>query len=523
MTTKQLLKPLPIGIATFRDIIEGGYLYVDKTRYIHELVGHYKGVYFMSRPRRFGKSLMVSTLEEIFRGSRDLFQGLWIHEETDYNWAVHPVIRLDLNKEQIRNAADLRDALSAYLVEAAQRYDIALESGPPDRQFRWLIQELAKQNRVAILIDEYDKPILDNMHDLEEANHIRQVLKGFYGVIKAMDAYVRFVFVTGISKFSKVSVFSDLNNLDDLTLQTSMAASLGLTEEEVRDNFQAHIADFAQATGEAEEALLERLRQWYDGFRFAPHAPNVYNPFSTLLLFKTRRFSNYWFETGTPSFLVNMIHKGNYDVANFADLHVSELAFATYDINRLAIIPLLFQTGYLTIKAYDDATRFYTLSYPNYEVENAFLVYLLDAFSYTEQGLSESYLRNLVDALRQNDLDLFFEGLKVLYANIDYDLHVKHEKYYQTIFYLVFKLMGLQIEAEVKTSSGRIDAVVEVADHIYLFEFKLDQDATVALEQIEQKAYYQKYKLRNKPITQVGANFSSDQRTITDWTSKEVA
>ncbi|MEM7132192.1 MAG: AAA family ATPase [Chloroflexota bacterium] len=517
-----MLKPLPIGNATFRDIIHGGYLYVDKTRYIHELVGHYKGVYFLSRPRRFGKSLMVSTLEEIFQGNRELFEGLWIYGETDYDWATHPVIRLDLGNNQVASAEELKRALDFGLQKIARIYELELLGFDYQSRFQDLIHQLSAKGRVVILIDEYDKPILDNIANWEEAEQIRKVLKGFYGVIKGMDAQVRFVFITGVSKFSKVSVFSDLNNLLDLTMQTATGAALGLTEGEIREYFGPYIQQFAQKEELIGDALLDKIRHWYDGFCFAPDAENVYNPFSTLLLFENQRFSNYWFETGTPTFLIDLIHQGDYDVVDFDDLYVSEMAFSTYEIKRLAIIPLMFQTGYLTIKDYDSESLFYTLSYPNYEVENAFLVYLLDAFSNVEQGLSATYLQRLIDALRQHDLDLFFERLQILYANIDYDLHIGKEKYYQTIFYVIFKLMGLRIHAEVKTNKGCVDAVVELTDQIYIFEFKIDQDATVALEQIDQNSYYQKYLDRNKAITQVGANFDRNERNVTDWKSAEV-
>lgn len=517
-----MLKPLPIGNATFRHIIEGGFLYIDKTRYIYELIRPYKGVYFLARPRRFGKSLMVSTLEEVFRGNKHLFKGLWIDENGDYDWPIHPVIRLDLGRKQITSAAELEKYLDFQIQLIAKDNNVDLLGYDAETHLQDLIRHLAKENRVVILIDEYDKPILDNITELDDAEEIRKVLKGFYGVIKAMDAYIRFVFITGVSKFSKVSVFSDLNNLFDLTMQTAMGTSLGLTEAEIRENLQSHIQQFAEEESVASEAFIDKIRFWYNGFCFAPNAVNVYNPFSTLLLFQNQRFSNYWFETGTPTFLINLIHKGDYDIADFEDLYVNEMAFSTYELKRLAIIPLMFQTGYLTIKDYDSETLFYTLSYPNYEVENAFLVYLLDAFSNVEQGLSASYLQRLIDALQKHDLSLFFERLRALYANIDYDLHINKEKYYQTIFYLVFKLIGLQIDAEVKTNKGRIDAVIELADSIYIFEFKIDQNATVALEQIETNAYYQKYQERNKTITQVGANFDRNERNITDWKSAEV-
>ncbi|MCB0187885.1 MAG: ATP-binding protein [Caldilineaceae bacterium] len=521
-----MLKPLPIGTAVFRDMIQGGYLYIDKTRYIYELVRPYKGVYFLSRPRRFGKSLMISTLSELFQGNRELFKGLWIEQQTDYDWPQYPVIRLDLGATQVGSADELQKFLDFEIERIAQTNSVALRGFNPSTKLSDLIRQLAAGNqdqRVVILIDEYDKPILDNLDDLDEAEEIRKVLKGFYGVIKAMDQYIRFVFITGISKFTKVSIFSDLNNLDDLTLQTSMAAALGLTEAEISEHFRDYIDVFAGKEGMTNEAFMDKMRTWYNGFCFAPDGENVYNPFSTLLLFKTERFANHWFETGTPNFLVRLIRNGNPDVERYEALQVVETAFSIYDIRRLSIVPLLFQTGYLTIKNYDKERQLFTLSYPNYEVRNAFLSNVLDVFSNLEQGFSASYLWQLIDALQRADLEQFFTILRTLYANIDYDLQLNHEKYYQTIFYLIFKLIGLRIAAEVKTGSGRIDAVIELTDHIYLFEFKLNQDTTVALDQVKEKAYYQKYHLHGKPITQVGANFDMSTRTVTDWQAAAVA
>lgn len=517
-----MLKPLPIGTAVFRDIIKGGYLYVDKTRYIYELVRMYKGVYFLSRPRRFGKSLMISTLSELFQGNSELFKGLWIDTQTNYSWDIYPVIRFNFAEEPVQSASHLVDVLTAYLSDSAEQHQVELDEGPPARQFRELIRQLAERSqeqRVVILIDEYDKPILDNLNELNDAEEIRKILKGFYGVIKAMDPYIRFVFITGISKFTKVSIFSDLNNLDDLTLQTPMAAALGLTEAEINEHFREYIDVFAGKEGMTNEAFMDKMRTWYNGFCFAPGGENVYNPFSTLLLFKTQRFANHWFETGTPNFLVRLLRNSNPDVERYEELQVVESAFSIYDLQRLAIVPLLFQTGYLTIKGYDKERQLFTLSYPNYEVRNAFLSNVLDSFSNLEQGFSVSYLWQLIDALQRADLEQFFTILRTLYANIDYDLQLNHEKYYQTIFYLIFKLIGLRIAAEVKTGNGRIDAVVEVADYIYLFEFKLNQDASVALDQVKHKAYYQKYQLHGKPITQVGVNFDTNIRSVTDWQS----
>ncbi len=363
-----MVKPLPTSIQTFKDLINGGYLYVDKTHYLYELIQHPKGVYFLARPRRFGKSLLISTLAEIFKGNKALFRGLWLYD-SPYTWQVSPVIRIDFSQESVRTAADLREVIGVYLQEIAGAHGLTLAEAPYQRQFRWLIRQLASEQQVAILIDEYDKPIIDNLENLRTAQEIQEVLKDFYTVIKAMDQYIRFVFITGISKFSRVGVFSAMNNLTDLTLSPRFATMLGLTETEIQANFQAHITTFAHQENGPEEALLAQIRRWYNGFRFVGDGEPVYNPFSVIHLFYHQRFANYWFETGTPTFLVKLVKDQQYDITQLNHLELREVAFSTYDLENLAVTPLLYQTGYLTIKAYDPKTRKYTLAYPNYEVE----------------------------------------------------------------------------------------------------------------------------------------------------------
>ncbi len=515
-------KRLPISTSTFRKIIEGNYLYIDKTKDIYQLVQQGTGAYFLSRPRRFGKSLLISMLEELFQGNRDLFQGLWI-AGSDYDWEPHPVIRLDFSLYPAKTKSELQDNIKHYLSFIAKQYDITLTNGPHYAQFHDLIVTLSAKKKVVILIDEYDKPLIDNLEDLERAKAIRDTLKGFYGLIKAMESHIHFAFITGISKFSRVSLFSDLNTLNELTLDARFATMLGITEAELRDYFQDRLPEFAAQENISVEELLACIRQWYNGFRFSRREADVYNPFSIMLLFEKFSFHNYWFESGTPTFLVKRLHQQNYDMQELKDLVVEELAFSTYDIDRLAIVPLLFQTGYLTIKDYNPKKQTYRLDYPNYEVENAFLTYVLDTFSNLEQGLSTSHLWRLIEALQTQDLDRFFTILKVLFANIDYDLQLNYEKYYQTIFYLIFTLIGLRVQAEVKTNAGRIDVVIEVAERIYLFEFKRDKSAAEALQQIKDQAYYQKYQLRGKAITCIGANFNMKTRTVDGWEVEDVA
>lgn len=518
-----MLKPLPFATQTFRKIVEDGLLYVDKTKHIYELIQHPDGVYFLSRPRRFGKSLLISTLEEIFKGEKELFRGLWLYE-SDYKWQSYPVLRIDFSWHNVTNADSLQVVIDSYLTELAEAHGIRLNGFDYQSRFRNLILQLGQKAKVVILIDEYDKPILDNVAQIDEAQRIRDVLKNFYTIIKAMDRYIRFVFITGISKFSRVGIFSGMNNLLDLTLHPRFATLFGITEDELRSDFAEYLADFAQNEGIEPDELVAKMRYWYDGFRFTAEEENVYNPYSLLHAFHHRRLANFWFESGTPAFLIKLIKERQIDIQPFDSLEVPELSFSTYEIERLELIPLLFQTGYLTIKGFrqDEFGELYTLSYPNYEVRSAFLSQLLSDYNQTELALSESLLRRLLDALTKRDLDLFFKVLDVFFANIDYDLHVDHEKYYQTIFYLIFLLLGVRVAAEVKTNHGRIDVAIELTNHIFLFEFKLDGSAQEALQQIKKNEYAQRYSLKAKALTMVGVNFDSVKRKIVDWKQETI-
>jgi len=496
-------------------MIEGRYLYVDKTRDIYELVRYPKGVYFLSRPRRFGKTLLISTLQEIFEGHRELFEGLWIYD-SDYGWEEHPVIRIDFSLLKIATAEELKRGLKRRLSHIAQLHRVELTEGEYYEQFFDLIHQLATTNKVVVLIDEYDRPLIDNIEDVEEARRIREVLRGFYTILKGTDEYLRFVFLTGVSKFGKVGVFSGLNNLDDITMSPLFSTILGITEEELSGYFDGYLEDFVERKGLSKEELLRQMRYWYDGFCFAADCQSVYNPFSLLKLFKHRHFSNYWFETGTPTFLIKLIKSQNYSVKDIEDLRVRELSFSSYEIENLAVLPLLFQTGYLTIKGYNPKSMLYKLYYPNREVEDAFLKYLMDEFSEMEKGRPDAYLWSLAEALDERDFDTFFEVLQVLLADIPYDIQIRREKYYQTIFYLIFKLVGLQIGAEVRTNRGRIDAVVETGEEVFIFEFKLDGSAEGALAQIKERGYAEKYGRRDD-VYLIGVNFGTKERAVIDW------
>ena len=509
------MKNLPIGIQTFRDIIQNNYLYVDKTEKIFNLVKNPKGVYFLSRPRRFGKSLLISTLNEIFEGERELFKDLWIYK-SDYNWEKHPVVRIDFSKSKALNSDELINYILYQLDKTAQLYGITLKQKQYDIKFDELLTRLSEINKVVILIDEYDKPIIDNIENKELAVELREILKGFYTIIKACDEHIRFVLLTGVSKFSKAGVFSGLNNLEDISMDMKHSSLLGITKEEMGDSFKNHINQFAKSEGISKPELIKKITYWYNGFCFSRTCEKVFNPFSALLLFKKLRFSNYWFESATPSFLIKLMKEKNFDIKKLKKMEVREESFGAYELENLAVLPLLFQTGYLTIKDYDKEFMTYILGYPNFEVENSFQYALLSSYS----GMPvDGYLIDLIRALRNDNFETFFDTLRLFFANIPYDLQISREKYYQTVFYLIFSLIGLKVEAEVKTNKGRIDAVIIDKD-VYIFEFKFNGDKDNALRQIKERGYFEKYQGTDRKIYLFGVEFMD--KNIGEWVVEKI-
>lgn len=506
------MKRPPIGIQTFRKIIEQEYLYVDKTEYIHRLIVQ-GSVYFLSRPRRFGKSLLISTLDEIFQGNRELFKDLWIYN-SDYAWEKHPIVRIDFSKSKARNSTELINYIVYQLDKTAQLYGITLEQTQYDIKFDEMLTGLGEINKVVILIDEYDKPIIDNLENKDLAIELREILKGFYTIIKASDEHIRFVLLTGVSKFSRAGVFSGLNNLEDISMDTRNSSLLGITKEEMESSLDDHINLLARSEGVSRSEMIDKIIYWYDGFCFSQNCEKVLNPFSILLLFKKLSFGNYWFESATPSFLIKMLKEKEFDLTRLDGVGISESAFSSYDIENLKIMPILFQTGYLTITGYNKERMEYTLAYPNFEVKNSMTEYLAEAYSFVEREMVHGYAWKLIDALRDYDPELFFDTLRVFFAGIPYDLHINREKYYQTIFYLIFSLIGLKVEAEVKTNKGRIDAVI-IDKTIYIFEFKFHGDKNAALDQIKDKRYFEKYQGCGKDIYLIGASFAD--RNVGEW------
>lgn len=513
------MKHLPIGIYTFSDFKKGNYLYIDKTKNIYNLFADKGKYYFLSRPRRFGKSLLVSTLKEIFSGNKELFEDLWIYDKL--TWERHPVIHLDFLGLEYRGREALIKTLHFLVNQNAKEYGIQLKEEEHDKRFKELIIELSKENRVVILVDEYDKPIIDFVDRKDIAKENRDVLKTFYGAIKGADEYLKFVFITGVSKFSKVSVFSDLNNLRDITISTSFSTMLGYTEEELLHYFNDRIEKMAHGR---KDELIADIRKWYNGYSW-DGKQFVYNPLSILQLFQEERFDNYWFSTGTPTFLVKSIRNNKIDVMRLENYETTKLLFDSYEIERFNVFALLFQTGYLTIKEIKEVSRtqnIYRLSFPNEEVKESFLDYL--AADYTGKLPDEmGYLvYKLQEAIINANVDEFVALLKSLFASVPHDIFIKEkEAYYHTVIYLLLKLLGININAEVETNIGRIDGVLETESHIFIMEFKMGM-ASEALNQIKEKKYYEKYLPTPKKIKIVGVGFDMEEKNIKEYQIEDI-
>lgn len=520
------MKDINISTFNFPGVIENDFFYVDKTEYVWKLIRPGTGEYFLSRPRRFGKSLLVSTLKAVFRGRRDLFRGLAI-DKMDYDWKEYPVIHLDFGACMAETSIRLTSYLFNELNNISRDYGIALRGSECAEQFANLIKDLSNAfptGKVVILVDEYDKPILSNITN-ENVHEILRALKGFYGVIKKNEEYIRFAFITGVSKFSRVSLFSDLNNLKDISLAPEFAGMLGFTEAEIRSYCADEIPAAAKANGCSEEELMRLLLRWYDGYRFSQAETHVCNPVSINNFFDNHYlFSNYWYDTGTPSFLLELARKTHFDFELALSQPVSEQTFAAYDLNDLNPMGLLWQTGYLTIKEVFPnpmTGNLYLLGFPDQEVKQTFNASLLAKYSGIRDYMLSGMLYQMLLKLRDGHLEEFMRSLQSFFASIPYDLRGGDERYYQTIFFVTFLLMGCMVEAESRTSDGRIDAVIAMDSHIYLFEFKLDQPAPKALQQIEDKQYYLKYLSAGKPITMIGASFDQDKGRLAEWVSWE--
>lgn len=518
------MKTIDTSTFDFEYIRENNRLYVDKTEYVHKLLCGSKE-YFLSRPRRFGKSLLVSTLKAIFQGRRELFDGLAI-DQLPYDWKTYPVIHLDLGNFGGSTPAELESFLENLLAREAKEHDATLRGTGAAMRFENLLYDLAAvHGQAVVLVDEYDKPILANVTS-PEAKGLLRILKGFYGVIKTYEGKIRFALLTGVSKFSHVSIFSELNNLTDITLDPEYAALLGFTEAEIREYFADRIPAAAAANGLSEEELMKNLLLWYDGYRFSRAQTHVCNPVSVSKFFaRGGEFANYWGSTGTPTFLLELAKNTRFDFESALRETYSESVFAAYELDRLPVMGLLWQTGYLTIKEVirEDLDTYYLLGFPDREVRVSFNDTLLKYYTEQPELETDDFNRRMRRAIKAGDWQEFLTLFQAFLANVPYSLHLKYEKYYQTIFFCVFELLNGAVEAESRTNAGRIDAVVRTAKTVFLFEFKLDQTADAAVGQILDRKYYEKYRSCGLPIVCVGANFDSSKGQLTGWAETTLA
>jgi len=507
----------PIGIQTFSKIIEDGYVYIDKTALIHQLISN-GGYYFLSRPRRFGKSLLISTLEAFFLGKKELFKGLAI-EQLETEWKQYPVFHLDLNTAKYANADALTSILGRHLRQWEKVYGRNMEDATVSDRFVSLIQRAHEQTgqKVVILVDEYDKPLLEAIGNEALQDDYRKTLKSFYGVAKSMDAYIQFAFFTGVTKFSKVSVFSDLNNLKDITMDARYATICGITENELHSVFDVEVGQMAQNLGISKEACYEQLKQEYDGYHFRHNSVGVYNPFSLLSAIDSQEFDDYWFETGTPTFLVETLKRNNYELENLTREEVSSDLLGSLDSIDQNPLPLLYQSGYLTIKDYNPDFGTYTLGFPNGEVERGFTKFLFRYYAPIRIYESDAFVKNFTIEVRNGQPEKFMPRLEAMFANQDYQVVGNAELYFHNVTSLVFKMLGFYVDVERHTTDGRMDMLVQTKDFVYIFEFKIDKSADEALSQIEEKQYAKPFEQDPRKLYKIGVNFSTATRRMEGW------
>ena len=516
-------RKLPIGIQDFEKIRTGDFLYVDKTAYIYSLV-HSGAPYFLSRPRRFGKSLLLSTMKYYFEGRKDLFEGLQIEElerDNEEAWQAYPVFYIDFNKKNFRADSALESVLDSHLREWESIYgDEEKERGLEER-FQHLIKKAAETTgkRAVVLVDEYDKPLLESGEN-ELLEHNRAVFKGFFSTLKSYDAYLQFVFITGVTKFSKVSIFSDLNHLRDISLSREYAQICGITETELLEYFMPEIEDMASEQGVGRDECLKALKKMYDGYHFHQKTEGVYNSFSLLNALKEKEYGMYWFSTGTPTFLIEKLKESGFDPKRITDgrLYAEGNVLTDYRYDNANPVPLFYQTGYLTIKGYDEKYRSYQLGYPNDEVKYGFMESLAPLFLKAEKAPEPLDIRSFGMDIERGETDSLRDRFTALFARLPYPNDEKQvEQNFQNVVYIVFMLLGQFVSTEIHSAKGRADCIVETDDYVYIFEFKRDRSAEEALKQIEESGYEKPYSADKRILIKIGANFDSESRNLDGW------
>ena len=514
---KKQLKRLPLGIQTFEKIRENSMLYIDKTEYVWNMI-HFSKYIFLSRPRRFGKSLLVSTLQAYFEGRKDLFKGLFI-ETVEKEWTEYPVLRFDMSMGKHMEKEQLERYIGNRLEEYEKIYGITNPATDNNDRLTALIQAAYHKTgkKVVVLIDEYDAPLLDVVHEEKTLPVLRNVMRNFYSPLKASDPYLQFVFLTGITKFSQLSIFSELNNLTNISMDEEYAAVCGITKEEVLTQMHDYIERFSEANQLTNEETVEQLAQQYDGYHFTWPSPHIFNPFSLLNALARNRIDNYWFASGTPTFLIEMLRKFNVVPSKIGGGRLLASAFDAPTENMKSITPLLYQSGYVTIKDYDRASRLYTLDIPNGEIRVGLMESLLPNYVHEYADDAGTTIGDMYVALIEDNLDEMFRLLQAYLLTVPYCDNANSEGHYQQLLYVIFSLFGRYVEVEVRTPTGRVDMVMKTDKAIYVIELKLNMSANAAIKQIDLKDYPSKFSLTGLPIVKVGINFDPERRTIGDW------
>ena len=512
-------KLYPIGIQTFEEIINKDNLYIDKTAYVYQLT-HSDGKYvFLSRPRRFGKSLLVSTLKSFFSGRKELFQGLAI-EHLEQEWIEYPVLHFDMSGGKHMERKQLENYLSFLLSQKEQTWGITNSSEDANTRLINLIntayQKTGKQ--VVILIDEYDAPMLDVAHERESLDVLRNIMRNFYSPLKMCEPMLRFVFLTGITKFSQLSIFSELNNIENISMDDDYAGICGITKDELLTQMSEDIDLLAESQGLSREDTINKLKENYDGYHFSPSSPDIFNPFSLLTCFKKKEFGFYWFSSGTPTFLINMMKKFDVLPSEISKIEADASEFDAPTENMTTLTPLLYQSGYITIKDYDKEFNFYTLDVPNKEVKVGLTRALIPSYVSPNTLAATNTVRRIAQCLAKQDMEGALQLLQTYLGTVPYCTGTHYEGHYQQMLYIIFSLLtNYLVDVEVHTPNGRVDIVMLSRTHLYLIEIKMNKDAQAAMQQIDLKEYHKRFALCGKPIVKVGINFDSTKGNITDW------
>lgn len=511
-------KQFPIGEQDFANIISQGMMYIDKTALIYQIVNK-SGKYFFFRPRRFGKSLMLSTMKYYFEGKKDLFKGLAI-EKLEKEWKKRPVIYLDLSRGRTIDLPSLISMIDKNLSEYEELYHISpKETDSFSTRLTEIIQEAHQQTgeQVAVLIDEYDAPMLDTLGNEDLKRHVRNKVRDLYSPLKAQAQHLWFVFLTGITKFSQLSIFSELNNLSDISMDRRFEEICGITEKEIREELDDYVTELALENEMSKDNCYAKLKDMYDGYHFRPDSIGIYNPFSLLNALDKKEFRSFWFESGTPTALVVTMQKNDFSLEDISNVEATEHLLGSVDSEEVSPIPLIYQSGYLTIKGYDKEFGTYQLGFPNKEVEEGFTKFLVPYYSPVTKDQEAFFVMNFVKEIRGGQPEAFMKRLEALFADGKYQIIGDEEKYFHNAIYIIFKMLGFYVDVEYMTSNGRMDLVMKTKDYIYILEFKINQSAEAALQQIEEKQYAKPFEADDRTIYKIGINFSTNTRRINNW------